>query len=732
MLSFLLLFSCKEPMEEQINGDPVDLLSYVNPFIATGGIGYSVGCAYPGASLPFSMIKLSPDTATEYGANGGYYRGGGYHYDDRTIQGFSHMHLHGPGLTDYGVLSVMPVNQMNSEKTTRLGYNSAFSHDDEHAEVGLYTVDLDVAHVRLSATEHTGLHEYTFKGSEPALVIDVGHKMGRGIVSQGEIALSEDAKSFEGSLVMRGEISDDFPIFFYGEFDQPAQNWGVWQGESYVENQHQANIIQNTSDDSISLGLWVTFPAQSKVHLRVALSNVDIEGAKANFETEHRGFEIEQDHQNAKETWQTYFDAIRVWGGDERERTIFATALYHTLQMPTLYSDVDGRYRGFDQEIHTSERPYYSDFSLWDTYRTTHPLYTLLWPEKHKDLLWSLSKMTQQGNGLARWPIANTDSGVMLGTSANIVLSEAALKGLDDFEVESFYEISKAAMLQEHELTFGAPPDLSLLDTYGYYPSDLVGRSVAWNQEQSIADYALANLAYEMGDSDASAYLLERSQTWKNLYDPEIGFFHARHSNGDFEELRSESAWGDEYAEGNARQYLWLVPHTPEDLFETLGGQDESLKQLEEMFSGMLEEIEDGHPISVPEIWYWHGNEPGLHIPYLFALLGQPQQTNSWVDWLMFHRYKDTPDGLAGNDDGGTLSAWYVFSSIGLYPLAGTTRYIIGAPSFDRIEFQNEDAPKLIQRSKQDINYEVLIDEQKWTKWDIRHFSLKDSEIHFQ
>ena len=212
-----------------------------------------------------------------------------------------------------------------------------------------------------------------------------------------------------------------------------------------------------------------------------------MEGAKNNFGNEHLGFDIEQDAEQAKQKWQSYFDAIRVWGGDERERTIFATSIYHTLQMPTLYSDFDGRYRGFDQEIHTTERKYYSDFSLWDTYRTTHPLYTLLWPEQHSDLLWSISKMTQQGYGLPRWPIANTDSGVMLGTSANIVLSEASLKGIENFEVNAFYDIAASAMLQETELSFGSPPDVSYLDTYGYYPSDLVDRSVAWNQEQAIA-----------------------------------------------------------------------------------------------------------------------------------------------------------------------------------------------------------------------------------------------------
>ena len=220
-------------------------------------------------------------------------------------------------------------------------------------------------------------------------------------------------------------------------------------------------------------------------------------------------------------------------------------------------------------------------------------------------------------------------------------------------------------MLQEEELSFGSPPDLSYLDTYGYFhSSDLVGRSVAWNQEQAIADYALANSAYEMEDPDASAYLLTRSETWKNLYDPDIGFFHARNSEGEFEDLRSESAWGDEYAEGNARQYRWLVPHTPENLFEVLGGKDTSLERLDEMFYEMVKEIEDGHQISVPENWYWHGNEPGLHIPYLFSLLGYPERTNYWVDWLMFHRYKNEHDGLAGNDDGGTLSAWYIFSSL--------------------------------------------------------------------
>ena len=505
MLYLITIIACREPVTEPVIGEAVDLLSYVNPFIATGGIGYSVGCAYPGASLPFSMVKLSPDSATEYGGNAGYYRGGGYHYDDRTIEGFSHMHLHGIGLTDYGVLSVMPINQMNEEKTTRRGYHSPFSHDDEHAEPGLYTVDLDVASVRLSATEHTGLHEYIFKGTEPALVIDVGHQMGRGIVSEGYISLSEDSMSFEGSLVMRGEISDNFPIYFYGLFDQPPQSWGVWEADNFLESQKYASLQQSSEEDSILLGLWAEFPSQSEVRLRIALSNVDLEGAKRNFEAEHTGFDIEQDLETARQKWHSYFNALQVWGGDEREREIFATALYHTLQMPTLYSDTDGRYRGFDQEIHQAERPYYSDFSLWDTYRTTHPLYTLLWPEQHSDLLWSISKMTQQGNGIPRWPIANTDSGVMLGTSANIVLSEAHLKGIDNFEVDAFYEIAKSAMLQEEELSFGSPPELSYLDTYGYYPSDLVGRSVAWNQEQAIADYALANLAYEMEEPDASA-----------------------------------------------------------------------------------------------------------------------------------------------------------------------------------------------------------------------------------
>ena len=690
-------------------GEPVPLVDFVDPMIATGGVGYGVNCGYPGVTRPLGMVKISPDSATEGGAADGFYRGGGYHYDDKQIQGFSHMHLYATGITGHGTLAVMPTDGMTSDKTNKRGYGAFFDHEEEWASAGRYAVHLPMANVELSATLHTALHQYTFTQAEhPTLLIDVNHVMGHGSVSEGAISYDVNHNSIQGQLIMDGEMGSPYPLFFYGELDSEPNGFGIWQNEMLFENQTFG--LQENSEES--LGLWLEFPVQSTIHLRMAISNVDMEGAKNNFAMEHRDFNILAEQEETRSIWSQHLNAVQVWGGDDRQKRIFATALYHTLQMPTLYSDADGRYLGFDGVIHQSDRPFYSDFSLWDTYRTVHPLYTLLWPEIHEDLLWSLAQMSLQGNGLPRWPLANTDTGVMLGTSVNIVMAEAALKGLQNFDEDEWFDYATAAMLSDQSIAFGAPPDLNIYEELHYYPADEIGRSVAWTQEQSIADFALGQWALQKNEIEKGEHLKERSHNWRNLYDEQIGFVHGRNRDGSFAQLPSEDGWEEDFAEGNARQYLWLAPHDSAALFEMLGGKEQSLNRLNEMFDNM---VTDNIAPGLPERWYWHGNEPTLHVPWFYYLLGDHNSGHQWIQWILENRYSDGPVGLAGNDDGGTLSAWAVFAMMGFYPLAGTTDYVIGVPTWEQIEFSIQDQPIRIQKRHEDPSL-LILDGKIWNE----------------
>lgn len=663
--------------------DPVD---HVNPFIATGGIGYQVGCGYPGATTPNGLVKLSPDTANAAGAALGAYRGGGYHYDDVYVQGFSHLHLYAVGLTDYGLVGVMPVDGMTADKTTEAGYRAAFDHADESAEPGRYTLRLDDPAVtaELSATPHSGVHRYTFDPSaeDPTLLLDLGHVMDGSVVKAASLDLDPEAGTFSGWMRQDGAMArKDFTVWFSGVVSPPPANWGVWAAEGAL----QPGETNATGEaDGLRLGGWLSFEADT-IDVQIGVSVTDADGAAANLAAQ-RVADVDEAAALARSSWSEALSVVQPAGGAEDDRVIFATALYHSLQMPTLWSDADHRYRGFDQQVHAGDRPYYTDFSLWDTYRTLHPLYTALWPELHADTLDSLARMVEQGGGLPRWPLATWDGSFMVGTPATIIAAEAALKGLDGWDADVVLDFATAQARGEVQGAYGGPPDVSLLDRYGYYPADLVGRSVANTQEVAISDFALG-LALEArgADPDVVAHLLARGATWEPLYDPATGWVHGRNSDGSFGELGNIDVWDGDYAEGNARQYLWMAPHVPERLIEVLGGPATVEGRLVEFFEEAAEDAEDAIE-GVPEVHYWHGNEVDLHAAWLFSTLGRPDLTQEWVDWIWDRWYGTGPDGLAGNDDGGTLSAWAVWSALGLYPMAGTDRYWVGAPRFPSAE----------------------------------------------
>lgn len=713
--------------------EPWRLVDHVDPAIGSGGIGYNVGCGYPGANLPNGLVKLSPDTADRSGASFGAYRGGGYHADDIYIQGFSHMHLYAVGLTDYGLVGVMPVDGMTADKTVEAGYRAEMDKATETSVPGRYSVELmePAVSAELSATAHTGVHSYTFAPSvdDPTLLIDLGHVMDGSEVRAAAIALDPENGTFSGWMHYQGGMArKPFTVWLDGVVWPPPTEVGVWDEEGVLQPGVRSAEAER---DGLRLGGWMSFDAET-VEVQVGISTVDAEGAAANLAAQ-RVVDLDAAAEAAWQTWDDTLGAIEVAGGEEDDRIKYASAVYHSLQMPTLFSDVDLRYRGFDQEIHQGDRPYYTDFSLWDTYRTLHPLYTAHWPELHADTLQSLGLMVEQGGTLPRWPLATWDGGFMVGLPASIVVAEADLKGVEGWDADALLAHALAISQGEVEMPYGAPPDVRLLDEYGYYPEDLVGRSVANTQEIAIADHALAEaLAARGADAATVEQLRTRADTWANLYDPATGWVHGRMSDGTWGELGNVDIWNDDYAEGNARQYLWMAPHDPDGLIEVLGGAEVVTPRLEELFEQAAVDATDDVR-GVPEVHYWHGNEVDLHAAWMFNHLGQPARTQHWVDWIWQTWYGTGPDGLAGNDDGGTLSAWAAWAGMGLYPLAGTDRYVWGAPRFPwmRVRFGGDHWLE-IERSGAGPVVEVRLDGVAIDGPELRHADLVAADhLHF-
>jgi len=714
-------------------GDPVDLVAAIDPRIATGGVGFNVGCGYPGASVPFGLAKPSPDTSSASGGAFAAYHGGGYHSDDTHIQGFSQLHLHGVGLTDYGLVALMPVDGMSADKTSEDGYRVAYSHADEHAEAGLYTVRLDDPGVDVSLTTDgvASLHRYSFDDSAtaPTVLVDLGHRMDGSRVLSAELSIHPETGRATGRMHQDGAMaSKDFTTWFAMDVSQVPIAWGTWSSEgAHEEGETTASAEATDDDDSVRVGLWMTF-ADPEVAARVGMSLTDAEGALLALE-DTPGFDVEATAASAASEWTDALDRVRVWGGTTDQQAIFATSLYHSLQLPTRMSDVDGRYRGFDDAVHEDPgHPYYSDFSLWDTYRTTHPLYTQLWPEHHRDMLRSWARMVEEGGAIPKWPLATWDPGFMVGSPGHIVVGEAILKGLDvggDFEADVLLDNALDVALGRISPPYAARPDPNQYGELGYWPSEDAGRMVAWQLEVALADYALAEALDLRGEaSEDATELRRRSAFWKNVYNPSTGWMQGRSEDGGWIDLVSESGWDDVYTEGNARQYVWMVPHDPDGLFEAMGGPEVAVERLTELFDGAKEDALDDI-VGVPEDWYWHGNEIDIHAPWMFALAGRPDLTREAVRWVLETWYGTGPDGLAGNDDGGTLSAWAVWASLGVYPMAGTDWYVLGWPVFERIELDREDGTTLIITRSGELtdnsDVEIAIDGETYTEARLLH-----------
>lgn len=677
------------------------LTELVDPRIGSGGAGYTVGSMNPGPALPFGMVKAGPDTGIGP-VQLGFLNCTGYHAEQTHLWGFSHSRLNGMGVPDYGAVQVTPAVGMSPEAAAVGGARSLFDHADEDALPGYYAATLIEAGVRAELTTGTraARHRYTFDAPTPeaTLVINLAYNPGGALSSASEVEVDLEAGIVRGMSTVQGSYSKRFgglPTYFAARISKPLASVGAWTDEGEL-------VDGATSMSGAEIGAWLTVdlsgtdpddPANSPVvDLDLAISYVSMAEAEANL-AELDGADFEATRAAATATWQTELERMRVLGGSDEQRRLFYSALYRTLLTPTVFTEASGQYRGFDGQVHDAgARTYYSDFSLWDTYRTVHPLFNLIQRDRHADMLESLVLMAEQGGDLPKWPLGIGYTGGMVGTSADLVLADAYLRDVVDWDVEAGYAAARLHALEPRPNAGRA--GVEGYRTLGWVPSDEHGAAASRTLEFAHADYALGRWAEAMGLSEDAALFGDSAGNWTNLWSPELEFLIGRRADGSFEvEGFDPLVWEDYYSEGTALHYLWAAPHDTAGLAELLGGRAAARARLSAYFEDSKTFLEGPeYSALMPVPYYWQSNEPSLHDAYLFTELGDPSETQRWVAWAREHHYGLDPGGLPGNDDAGTMSAWYLWSAIGLYPLVGGEGYWITAPIFERVELDMGDA----------------------------------------
>lgn len=701
----LALFACTSNAVSDLDLSATDetgesrgrIVDLVLPFIGTGGRGWAVGNAFVGATAPFGMVQVGPDSTGPLPWP--WLHCSGYHASDDKILAFSHTHLHGTGIPDFGAIGFMPVRgTMLAEYLAQEGYASEFRHESEIAMPGYYAVFLDrhKVKVELTASRHAAMHKYTAAENGPVtLLVDVPHAVVLGLAIDGGVKVLPETGEIEAWVHTVGEFSRPFGgirTYAVARVGKPFMEWGTWTSGKIVFGATEAS--------GRKCGAFVTFEGPV-AEVQVGISFTDIEHARLNLEAEVAGKTFDDVRKETETLWEDELSVVKFEGGTEEIRKVMATQLYHCFLMPNEFMDVDGSYLGFDGKIHKANGfTYYSNFSLWDTYRTLHPLLALLKPKRQRDMIRSLLAMAEQGGFLPKWPLANGYTNCMIGSPADIVIADSILKGVDDFDVTFAYEKMIATATGPTPESHPYVGRVGILDymALGYVPADKYEQATSRTLEFAIADAAIATVAEHLGLSADAALFWQRSKNYRNIWDQESRFFRGRKSDGTFvspfDPLAFSFTNALSYTEGNAWQYRWLVPHDVFGLIELFGRPEPFVQELQKFFANakaekemeVPEDVTDIYLLQNPPRWYWHGNEPDIHAAYLFALAGRPDLTREWVRWIAQTYYHTGRDGIAGNDDAGTLAAWYVWSALGLFPLPGTDIYVLGIPFFPRIE----------------------------------------------
>ncbi|MFG3450356.1 GH92 family glycosyl hydrolase [Stenotrophomonas sp. NPDC047960] len=663
----------------------------VDPFIGTGGEGHT----YPGATVPFGMVQLSPDTRIQPREKA-YDWAAGYRHDDSSIVGFSHTHFSGSGHSDLGDVLVMPfigdpgLERGDPEKP-RSGYASRFDHKDEKAEPGYYAVTLQDYKVRaeLTASARTGVHRYTYpKGESAKLLLDLRTSLYDypGKILWSRLRLREDG-TVTGFRETRG-WAPGRQLYFAMRFSRPLTGHALHNTETDIAYKGFPPPGQNNPEQRPQIegrqlvGTFDFGKLDAPLVVSVAISPVSEAGAIANLDAEAKDQNFDRIRADARTQWQQALSVLDIEAPAHDKRSAY-TALYHSLLGPTLFMDVDGQYRGSDNAVHRAEGyTNYSTFSLWDTYRALHPLLTLVQPEQRtSDMVNSL--LAHQHNSaygmLPVWAFHGQETWCMIGYHAVPVIADAYVKGIRGFDAD------KALQAMVATANYGPYDGIAQYRELGWVPIDEEGEAASKTLEYAFDDWTIARMATAMGKSDVAAEFDKRAGNWRNAFDAETGFMRARKRDGSFRTPfdPSASGYGTDYTEGNAWQYSWYVPQDVAGLVDVHGGADKLLARLDAVFDAKVDPSIFEHMEDITGLigWYAHGNEPSHHVAYLYSYAGQPWRAQSRLKQIMDTQYADRPDGLAGNDDLGQMSAWYVFTALGFYPVApGSTEYIIGRP----------------------------------------------------
>lgn len=646
-------------------GKRSDVTVYVDPFIGTGGHGHT----FPGAQTPFGMVQASPDTRLS-----GWDGCSGYHHSDSFIYGFSHTHLSGTGCSDYGDVLLMPTVgaarlASGAAAGSGGGYRSRFERAREKASPGYYAVRLENGgvDVELTATPRTAFHRYRFPASDSAnVIVDLAH---RDQVIESYVKIAGGAE-IEGYRRSRAWAADQH-VYFVARFSKPFLAHGIAVDDTLRPNLNEAF--------GKNLQCFVRFAtgAGEAVLVKVGISAVDIDGARKNLDAEAPLWNFDAVRAAAAASWNEALGRIRVKGGTAAQRTVFYTALYHAMLAPNLFMDADGRYRGRDLAIHEAKDfTNYTVFSLWDTYRAAHPLFTILEPERTADFVRTFLAQYDQGGALPVWELAANETMCMIGYHAVSVIADAYLKGIRGFDAERAFEAMKHSAELDHL-------GLASYRALGYIPGDREGESVSKTLEYAYDDWCIARMAKALGRESDYARYLERAQHYKNLFDPATGFMRPR-VNGAFVEPFDPSEVNVHFTEANSWQYSFYVPQDVEGLIALMGGPDAFAAKLDSLFAASPRTTGREQPDITGLIGqYAHGNEPSHHVAYLYAFAGRRWKTEERVREIMETLYGTGPAGLCGNEDCGQLSAWYVLSALGFYPVTpGRETYVIGSPIF--------------------------------------------------
>jgi len=671
-IALISLSACTNQMSEAIKNN-INPTSFVDPFIGTGGHGHT----YPGATVPFGMLQVSPIN----GVNGWDWCSG-YNYSDNIAVGFSHLALSGTGIGDLLDIPLMPINKKVDlseyfESRDSIPYKSAYSHNNEKASPGYYQVFLEdpKVNVELTTSQRTAYHKYTFsKDDQQSVIIDLGYGTNWDSTTKTQIIL-EDAYTLTGYRFSSGWAKNQ-KVFFVAKFSKPIKNHNIYS---------DGNLVDALSAKGIKTASQIFFNNSNEVlQVKVALSSVSIANARDNLDTEN--FDFEKIKEVVDNIWNTAITKIKVETPIDSLKTMFYTAMYHAQLAPVTFSDKNGEYRKENDTIATaSDFTAYSTLSLWDTFRAEHPLLTLIAPDEVSDIIRTMMSYYETEKILPVWTLYGNETNTMTGYHSIPVIVEAYLKGILGFDAEKAYQAMKTTMMQDDR-------GLKYYKEYGYIPYNLLEESVTITLEYAYDDWCVAQMAKALGKDADYLFFSKRAKAYQNLFDEKTGFMRGKFQDGKtwrepFDPKYSAHRIKADYTEGNAWQHSWFVPHDVSNLIKLHGGNELFSNKLEQLFAESSEINGDNISNDISGLigQYAHGNEPSHHIAYLFNYANKPWRTQYWVREILDTQYNTLSTGLSGNEDCGQMSAWYILSSIGFYsvnPASGN--YEIGSPIFKK------------------------------------------------